>query len=96
MLSIQWPDIGRRSLLAGSASLAAAAAFPRGGHSGPLVPLKDFALTLTRDRERRDTVLLPPRETTDIASVADNPGDWTFHCHILDHQDGGMAVIRAT
>lgn len=49
----------------------------------------------TRDREWLDTVLIPPRETTYIAFVADNPGDWMFHCHILDHQDGGMtAVIR--
>ena len=49
----------------------------------------------TRYREWLDTVLVPPRETADIAFVADNPGDWMFHCHILDHQDGGMmAVIR--
>ncbi len=49
----------------------------------------------TRDREWLDTVLVPPREGADIAFVADNPGDWMFHCHILDHQDGGMmAVIR--
>jgi FtsP/CotA-like multicopper oxidase with cupredoxin domain len=27
--------------------------------------------------------------------VADNPGDWMFHCHILAHQAGGMmAMIR--
>ncbi len=51
----------------------------------------------TRDREWLDTVLIPPREAADIAFVADNPGDWMFHCHILDHQDGGlMAVIRVT
>lgn len=49
----------------------------------------------TRYREWLDTVLIPPRESADIAFVADNPGDWMFHCHILDHQDGGMmAVIR--
>jgi FtsP/CotA-like multicopper oxidase with cupredoxin domain len=49
----------------------------------------------TRDREWLDTVLIPPREAAEIAFVADNPGDWMFHCHILDHQDGGtMAVIR--
>ncbi|XSC45682.1 multicopper oxidase family protein [Bradyrhizobium sp. RDT10] len=49
----------------------------------------------TRDREWLDTVLIPPRETAEIAFVADNPGDWMFHCHILDHQDGGMmAVMR--
>jgi FtsP/CotA-like multicopper oxidase with cupredoxin domain len=41
-------------------------------------------------REWRDTVLLQPREKADIAFVADNPGDWMFHCHVLDHQQGGM------
>jgi FtsP/CotA-like multicopper oxidase with cupredoxin domain len=31
------------------------------------------------------------------AFVADNPGDWMFHCHILGHQGGGlMSVIRVT
>jgi FtsP/CotA-like multicopper oxidase with cupredoxin domain len=45
--------------------------------------------------EWRDTVLMNPRERVDIAFVADNPGDWMFHCHILEHQAGGMmAVVR--
>jgi FtsP/CotA-like multicopper oxidase with cupredoxin domain len=49
----------------------------------------------TRYREWRDTVLIPPREKAELAFVADNPGDWMFHCHILDHQEGGMmSVIR--
>jgi FtsP/CotA-like multicopper oxidase with cupredoxin domain len=49
----------------------------------------------TRYREWRDTVLIAPRERAEIAFVADNPGDWMFHCHILDHQEGGMmSVIR--
>ena len=49
----------------------------------------------TRYREWRDTVLLAPREWAKIAFVADNPGDWMIHCHVLDHQNGGMmAVIR--
>ena len=49
----------------------------------------------TRHREWRDTVLMAPREAVDIAFVADNPGDWMFHCHILAHQAGGMmAMIR--
>ena len=49
----------------------------------------------TKYREWRDTVLMPPRERAEIAFVADNPGDWMFHCHILDHQEGGMMnVIR--
>lgn len=51
----------------------------------------------TKYQEWRDTVLMPPRERAEIAFVADNPGDWMFHCHILDHQDGGMmSVIRVT
>lgn len=44
----------------------------------------------TRFREWRDTVLLGPRETCDVAFVADNPGEWMFHCHVLDHAAGGM------
>jgi FtsP/CotA-like multicopper oxidase with cupredoxin domain len=49
----------------------------------------------TPHREWRDTVLMDPMERVDIALVADNPGDWMFHCHILEHQDGGMmAVVR--
>jgi len=46
-------------------------------------------------REWRDTVLLAPRERVDIAFVADNPGDWLFHCHVLGHQASGMkSLIR--
>jgi FtsP/CotA-like multicopper oxidase with cupredoxin domain len=49
----------------------------------------------TRHREWQDTVLLAPREKAEIAFVADNPGDWMFHCHILEHQESGMmGVIR--
>ena len=42
-----------------------------------------------------DTALLAPRERVEIAFVADNPGNWMFHCHVLSHQHGGMmAAIR--
>ncbi|EDP66944.1 putative oxidoreductase protein [alpha proteobacterium BAL199] len=37
-----------------------------------------------------DTVLLTPKERVRIAFVADNPGRWMFHCHIIEHQDTGM------
>ena len=48
-------------------------------------------------REWQDTVLMAPREKVEIAFVADNPGDWMFHCHILEHQAAGMmGVIRVT
>lgn len=41
-------------------------------------------------REWRDTVLLQPGDSAELAFVADNPGDWMFHCHILEHQASGM------
>ena len=51
----------------------------------------------TRYREWQDTVLMAPREKIEIAFVADNPGDWMFHCHILEHQAGGMmGVLRVS
>jgi FtsP/CotA-like multicopper oxidase with cupredoxin domain len=47
----------------------------------------------TPHREWRDTVLLGPQERAEVAFVADNPGDWMLHCHVLDHQAGGMMGI---
>ncbi len=41
-------------------------------------------------REWRDTVIVDPNGAVEIAFFADNPGDWMFHCHILQHQQGGM------
>jgi FtsP/CotA-like multicopper oxidase with cupredoxin domain len=38
----------------------------------------------------RDTLLMDRRETAKIAFVADNPGDWLMHCHMLEHSAGGM------
>jgi FtsP/CotA-like multicopper oxidase with cupredoxin domain len=47
----------------------------------------------TRHREWQDTVLMSPREEVEVAFVADNPGRWMFHCHILEHQEGGMMGV---
>jgi FtsP/CotA-like multicopper oxidase with cupredoxin domain len=36
-----------------------------------------------------------PLDQAVAISHADNPGDWMFHCHILEHQAAGMmGVIR--
>ena len=49
----------------------------------------------TQHKEWQDTVLMAPRERVEIAFVADNPGDWMFHCHIFEHQEAGMmGVVR--
>lgn len=39
-----------------------------------------------------DTILLESGETRDIAFVADNPGKWLFHCHMIEHAAGGMTT----
>jgi FtsP/CotA-like multicopper oxidase with cupredoxin domain len=44
-------------------------------------------------RQWADTVLVPPRESAEIAFVADNPGDWMLHCHVTDHQVSGMMTV---
>lgn len=38
----------------------------------------------------RDTFLIGPEQTTKIAFVADNPGMWLLHCHMLEHAAAGM------
>ncbi|MBA5776627.1 multicopper oxidase family protein [Stappia sp. F7233] len=40
----------------------------------------------------RDTVLTEPGERVEIAFVADNPGKWMIHCHMLEHQAAGMGA----
>ncbi|HVC63615.1 MAG TPA: multicopper oxidase family protein [Acetobacteraceae bacterium] len=40
-----------------------------------------------------DTVLVRPREHVRVAFVADNPGDWMLHCHVMEHQVGGLMTI---
>jgi FtsP/CotA-like multicopper oxidase with cupredoxin domain len=47
-------------------------------------------MSVTRRPEWRDTVLMAPREKAEATFVADNPGDWMLHCHVLAHQAGGM------
>lgn len=38
-----------------------------------------------------DTALLQSQETMEVALVADNPGDWAFHCHVIEHQKTGLS-----
>ncbi len=42
----------------------------------------------------KDTVVVPARMgTVTFDFVADNPGDWLFHCHNLYHLEAGMARV---
>ncbi len=44
----------------------------------------------SRPQHHVDTLLLLPEEEAEVAFVADNPGDWMFHCHVIEHQESGM------
>ncbi len=45
----------------------------------------------------RDTALVDRGKTLEIAFVADNPGDWLLHCHMLEHSASGMMTwLRVT
>ncbi len=45
----------------------------------------------------QDTVLLAPADVVECAFVADNPGNWMLHCHVIDHSMAGlMTVFRVT
>ena len=41
---------------------------------------------------RVDTVLVGPHETWDVVFLADNPGLWMFHCHVLLHAAFGLTM----
>jgi len=41
----------------------------------------------------RDTYLMQPGERAEFLFVADNPGDWLFHCHMLEHHAAGMGGV---
>jgi FtsP/CotA-like multicopper oxidase with cupredoxin domain len=62
------------------------------GHSFNVLSRDD---TLVPHDEWGDTVLVRPRERVRVAFIADNPGDWMLHCHVMEHQVGGlMTTIR--
>lgn len=42
-----------------------------------------------------DTYLLGRNERAQVALVADNPGTWMFHCHVIDHMETGLMAAIA-
>ena len=66
-------------------------AFPRAMHvHGHHFRIIDRSGSEIDDTPWRDTFLVGPTQMTTIAFVADNPGKWLFHCHMLEHQAAGM------
>ncbi|TQV68067.1 multicopper oxidase family protein [Denitrobaculum tricleocarpae] len=60
------------------------------------IHLHGMSFKLLRSNKRKlmplvsDTALLLPNEHMEVALVADNPGDWVFHCHVIEHQKSGL------
>lgn len=42
---------------------------------------------------RKDTVLVPPKQTVEVDFDTDNPGRWIVHCHNDYHLNAGMATF---
>jgi FtsP/CotA-like multicopper oxidase with cupredoxin domain len=42
---------------------------------------------------QRDTWLMQPQEKASLVFLADNPGLWLFHCHMLEHAASGMGPV---
>ncbi|MBA8909133.1 MULTISPECIES: multicopper oxidase family protein [Aminobacter] len=61
------------------------------------IHLHGMSFRLLRSDKRKvaplvtDTALLLSKETMEVALVADNPGDWAFHCHVIEHQRTGLS-----
>lgn len=46
-----------------------------------------------RPGARKDTVIVPAKETAVVDLVADNPGHWLTHCHNAYHMESGMMTL---
>lgn len=60
------------------------------GHHMKLLSKNGEAL---KDPQWLDSPLLMPRESMELAFVADNPGVWLFHCHVLEHHAAGLGSL---
>lgn len=60
------------------------------GHHMKLLSVDGQALT---DPYWVDSPLLMPRQSMELAFVADNPGKWLFHCHVLEHHAAGLGAL---
>ena len=57
--------------------------------------LKVNEVPVTGSPIHTDTILIKPGETADVAFIADALGVWMFHCHILAHAAGGLAMFQS-
>ncbi len=62
-------------------------------HGHHFVVLAHNGRPLTGSPVHIDSLLVEPHENWDVAFIADNPGLWMFHCHVLVHADFGMSAM---
>lgn len=60
------------------------------GHHFRAVARNGKTLPVAKAEPWRDTELVEREEAVSLAFVADNPGKWLVHCHMLEHQAAGM------
>jgi FtsP/CotA-like multicopper oxidase with cupredoxin domain len=41
----------------------------------------------------KDTFIVKADESITIVSDLESPGDWMYHCHILEHEETGMMGV---
>jgi FtsP/CotA-like multicopper oxidase with cupredoxin domain len=60
------------------------------GHAFEILSMNGDAPALI---QIEDTINIPIRGTLRARLLANNPGDWMAHCHILTHAEGGMMTV---
>ncbi len=62
-------------------------------HGHVFTVLSKNGKALTGSPVHQDSVLIGPHETWQVAFVADNPGLWMIHCHVLIHAASGLSMM---
>lgn len=92
-----WPDITLETLALGVEAIvevrnlsATEHPFHQHGNTFEVLSLDGVA---PASRTVEDTYNVPIRSTARLRLVPDNPGDWMVHCHLLQHEEGGMMTV---
>ncbi len=92
-----WPDVTPAELVAGAEYVVEARNLSSTAHP---FHLHGFALELLSVNgvppavaTWGDTFDIPIRATVRLRLLADNPGSWALHCHLLGHEDHGMMTV---
>ncbi len=66
-------------------------AWPHAMHlHGHHVKLLEVDGKAAENQDWHDTLVMQANSKARVAFIADNPGKWMLHCHMLEHQEAGM------